>query len=95
MADIFIKVPKELGKSIEEFPQIKDDVQEFIKLRAFELELKRSKRLSLLLLKTLASKSSLSEEEADEFALDLGRRLKVGRVKKLKSMGLISNASSR
>jgi hypothetical protein len=89
MADLFIKIPKELGKSIEEFPEIKEDVQEFIRLRAFELELKRSKRLSLLLLKALTSKSALSGEEAEKVARDLGRRLKDGRAKKLKSMGLV------
>jgi hypothetical protein len=89
MADIFIKIPKELGKSIEEFPEIKEDVQEFIRLMALELELKRSKRLSLILLKALTAKSALSGEEADKFALDLGRQLKDARARKLKSMGLV------
>jgi hypothetical protein len=89
MAEVFIKIPKELGKSIEEFPEIKDEVQKFIRLRAFELELKRSKRLSLLLLKALTSKSKVSEEEADKFAIEFGRKLKEGRAKELKAMGLI------
>lgn len=89
MAEVFIRVPKDLSKTLEEFPEIEDDVQQFIRLRAFELELKRSKRLSLILLKTLTSKSKLSEEEADKFTVELGRRMKAGRVKQLKSMGLI------
>lgn len=89
MPEVFIKVPEDLSKTIEEFPEIKDDVQQFIRLRAFELEMKRSKRLSLLLIQALTSKSKLSEEEADKFAVELGRKIKAGRAKQLKSMGLI------
>ncbi len=91
MGDVIVEIPHELEQRIKAFPDVdwKEVERRAIEAKLFELEVKRSKRLSLLLLKTITSKSKLSEEEADAFAIALGRRMKVGRLKQLKSMGLI------
>ncbi len=86
-----ITLPRELRHKISEFPDVdwSEVEKKAIELKLFELELKRSKRLSLLLLKALTSKSKLSEEEADKFAVELARRIKKGRFEQLKSMGVV------
>ena len=90
MAEIVVPIPKELEAEIKTLPENWAEVAlEAIKLRAFELHLKRSKKLRLLLLKFLTSKSKLSEKEADKFALKLGEKLKQERLEELKSKGLI------
>jgi len=45
MAELTVRVSKELKERIEEFPEIKKTIREFIKLKIMELELKRSREL--------------------------------------------------
>ena len=91
MAEIVVKIPEELEREIKAFPDIDWSMlfRKFIKAKTFELELKRSNKLRLLLIKSLTSKSKLSEEEADRFAIELGNKIKDERLEELKANGLI------
>ena len=90
MKEIVIELPKELEGEIEEFSENWSEIAlEAIKLRAFELKLERSAELRRALVEAIASKSKLSEEEADKFAIELGRKVKKGRFEKLKKAGLV------
>ncbi len=81
MAELVVNIPKGLEKEIRALPENWSKVAlEAIRLRAFELEIERSKKLRNALLGMLASKSKLTEEGA----LKLGRLIKKGRFKKLK-----------
>jgi len=86
-----ITLPEDLKHRIERFPDV--DWQEVerkaIELKLFELELERSARMRRLLAEAIASKSVLSEEEADKFALELGDKIKMERLEELKSKGLV------
>ena len=86
-----ITLPAELRHKIEEFPEVnwQDVERKAIELKLFELELKKSAKMRRILVEAIASKSKLSEEEADEFAVELGRRIKKGRFEELRSMGLV------
>ena len=91
MAELVIEVPDELEERIKAFPNVNwmDVERQAIESKLFELELKTSRKLELLLLKALTQKSKLSEEEADEFAIELGRKIKKDRLKYLKSKGVV------
>lgn len=52
-------------------------------------ELEHSTKIRRELVESVASKSRLSEEEADRFAVQLGREMKKGRFEKLKKLGLV------
>ncbi|RLJ02468.1 MAG: hypothetical protein DRP10_01240 [Candidatus Aenigmatarchaeota archaeon] len=90
MAEIVVEVPEELEKEIKEFPENWSEVAlKAIKLKVFELELKRSAELRRLFVEAISSKSKLSEEEADKFAIELSRKMKRGRFEQLKKTGLV------
>lgn len=91
MAELIIEVPDELEERIKAFPNVNwmEVERKAIEFKLFELELKTSRQLGLLLLRALTQKSKLSEEEADEFAIELGRKIKKDRFKHLKSMGVV------
>ena len=86
MVEIVVKVPEELEKEMKEFSEDWSKIAlEAIKLKIFELELKRSRKLRHLLFKALISKSKFSEKDA----LELGRKINESLYKDLKSEGLI------
>jgi len=87
MPELVVKVPRELKQEVEETPEFNwsDFIARAIQVKAFELELERSKRLRRAVLESLASKSKLTEEDA----LELGRKIKKGRFEKLKARGLV------
>jgi len=91
MAELIFEVPDKLKQRIDELPSAewKSFLRKAVELKAFELELQRSSDLRLLLLKSLTSKSKLSEKEAEKFSLELGKKLKEGRYKQLKKMRLV------
>ncbi len=90
MAEIVVEIPDELEQEIREFKENWSQVAlRAIELRVFELELKRSAELRRVFIEAIASKSKLSEEEADKFAVELGRKMKKGRFQQLKKAGLI------
>jgi len=76
MAELRVKIPRELKANLEKF---KIDVSPAV-IRAVETELSR-----FVALKILASKSKLTHRDA----LELGELLKRSRVKKLKKAGLL------
>jgi len=86
-----ITLPEELKHRIERFPDV--DWQEVerkaIELKLFELELERSEKMRRIVVESISSESGLSEEEADKFAVELGRKIKKGRFEQLKRMGLV------
>lgn len=87
MAEVVVKVPEELKRELEEFPEVDWSIVigEFIKAKTFELELERSRKLRHLLFKALTAESKLTEKDA----LELGKKIKEGRFKELKDRGLI------
>jgi len=91
MAELKIEIPDELSKELNESPEF--DWPEFIaksiELKSFELELERSNKLKLLLLKSLTSKSKLSKDESEKFADELGNKIKEDRLGELKNKGLM------
>lgn len=90
MPELVVEIPEELEQEIKEFPEDWSRIAlKAIELRAFELELKRSAELRRVFVETISSKSKLSEEEADEFAVELGRKIKRGRFEQLKKAGLV------
>lgn len=83
MAEIRLRIPEGLK---EELPEDWSEVAlEAIKLKAFELELKKSRRLRQLLFKSLVSKSKLKEKDA----LELGSKINEAMFKDLKTKGLV------
>jgi len=91
MAELIIEVPNELEERIKSFPTVNwmEVERKAIESKLFELELKRSADMRRILVEAISSKSELSEEEADKFAIELGRKIKKGRYKQLKSMGVV------
>ena len=87
MAELVIKIPDELEKEIEELQE--EDWSEValkaIELRAFELKLKRSRKLRHALFKALILGSKLTEEDA----LELGRKANEEMFAELKEKGLV------
>jgi hypothetical protein len=90
MSEFVVNIPKDLEKDIKEFPENWAAVAlEAIKLRAFQLKLERSAEFRKSFVEAIASKSKLSEEEADKFAVELGRKIKKGRFEQLRKAGLV------
>jgi len=75
----------ELKEEMEELPGMEEMVVEFIKLKIFEHELKRSKELQRFIFESLAAKSKLTLEGA----IELGNRVKEGMLEELKEKGLL------
>lgn len=73
---------KVLDALIEERPELIELVE---KLKASPEDLK----LQLALSDKILKKSKLSEEEADKFAVELGRKMKRGRFERLKKAGWV------
>ncbi|RLJ01633.1 MAG: hypothetical protein DRP10_03580 [Candidatus Aenigmatarchaeota archaeon] len=72
MVKLELEIPDELEKEIKEFSEDWSRIAlEAIKLKIFEFELKRSRKLRHLLFKALISKSKFSEKDA----LELGRKI--------------------
>jgi len=90
MVELRVEVPEELEEELKEFPEDWSKVAlEAIRLKLFELELKQSAGMRRILVESVASKSGLSEEEADTFAVELGREIKKGRFDNLEKSGLV------
>ena len=91
MAELNLEVPDELMQKMAEFPEIDwpELERKAIESKLFELQLSRSAEMRRILVEAISSKSRLSEEEADKFALELGRKIKKGRFKELKALGLV------
>ncbi len=91
MAELIVKIPDELEERMRAFPTTdwQDIERKTIEYKLFELELKHSVELKRILVEAISSKSELSEEEADKFAVELGRKIKKGRYEKLKTMGVV------
>ena len=91
MAELKLEIPDNVNKELNESPEFNwsDFVAKAIELKAFELDLERSNKLKLLLLKSLTSKSKLSKAEADKFADELGNKIKAERLKEIKDKGLV------
>ncbi|MBN2251829.1 MAG: hypothetical protein JW724_07135 [Candidatus Altiarchaeota archaeon] len=90
MSEVFVRIPKDLEEDIKEFHVKWDEIAlEAIRLKAFELKLERSAEFRRTFVEAIASKSRLSEEEADEFAVKLGRRIKKGRFGQLRKAGVL------
>ena len=87
MAELVIKIPDKLKKEMEELEE--EDWSEValkaIELRAFELKLKRSRKLRHALFKALISGSKLTEGDA----LKLGRKVNEEMFAELKEKGLV------
>jgi hypothetical protein len=49
----------------------------------------RDRLTRFLIVKSISSKSKLSEKEAIDFAVELGRKIKKGRFEQLKKEGLV------
>ena len=87
MAELVIKIPDKLKKEMEELEE--EDWSEValkaIELRAFELKLKRSRKLRHALFKAFISGSKLTEGDA----LELGRKVNEEMFAELKEKGLV------
>ena len=84
-AEIMFKVPMGLKEEMKAFPEMEEMVVEFIKLKIFEHELKKSKELQRFIMESLSAKSKLTLEDA----MELGNKVKEGMLEELKEKGLI------
>ena len=91
MAELKIEIPDEVNKELSKSLEFNwsEFIAKTIELKAFELELERTNKLRLLLLKSVTSKSKLSKDEAEKFAAELGNKIKEGRLDELRDDGLI------
>ena len=80
-----MKIPEEFEDKIKELPGMEEMVVDFIKLKIFEHELKKSKELQRFILESLSAKSKLTLEDA----IELGNKVKEGMLEELKEKGLI------
>lgn len=85
MPKLTIEVPEDVEEDIKKFPETdwSSLVADFVRMKSFELEVSRSRRLRQLLFKSLVSESKLTEEEA----LKLGEKVNKGMLKSLKEEG--------
>lgn len=74
MAELKIEISDELEHKMLEFPEVNWSELEVraIESKLFELQLSRSVEMRRILVEAISSKSKLSEEEADRFAVELG-----------------------
>ena len=82
-----IEIPPELEEEVRRIPreELSRMIVEFLRLKVFELELKRLRELQKLMLEMLSMKSKLTEEDA----VKLGEMVKEGMLQELKERGLI------
>ena len=80
-----MKIPEEFEDKIKELPGMEEMVVDFIKLKIFEHELKKSKELQRFILESLSAKSKLTLEDA----MELGNKVKEGMLEELKERGLV------
>jgi hypothetical protein len=85
MAEVVIKIPEEFEDKIKELPEMGDMIVDFIRLKIFEHELKKSKELQRFILESLSAKSKLTPEDA----VELGNKVTEGMLEELKEKGLI------
>ena len=85
MGELRLKIPEEFEEKIKEFPEMEEQVVEFIRLKIFEHELKKSKELQRFILESLSAKSKLTLEDA----IELGERMKKGMLEELKEKGFV------
>jgi len=85
--EIIVKIPPDLEEKIKMFPEeeLSRMIIEFLRLKVFEKELKRSEALQRVVLEALAAKSKLTQKDA----LELGEKIKEGMLQELKEKGLI------
>jgi hypothetical protein len=85
--EIIVKIPPDLEEKIKMFPEeeLSRMIIEFLRLKVFEEELKRSEALQRAALEALAAKSKLTQKDA----LELGEKIKEGMLQELKEKGLI------
>jgi hypothetical protein len=85
--EIIVKIPPDLKEKIKMFPEeeLSRMIIEFLRLKVFEEELKRSEALQRVVLEALAAKSKLTQKDA----LELGEKIKEGMLQELKEKGLI------
>jgi hypothetical protein len=85
--ELKIEIPPELEEEVKRIPreELSRMIVEFLRLKVFELELKRLRELQKLILEMLSMKSKLTEEDA----VKLGEMVKEGMLKELKEKGLI------
>ena len=84
MPNVTVSVPEELKQELDKLPEVNwsEAVRNFLS--------EKVKRESLLRkLDKMLGNSKLTEEEADNFAIELGRQMKKGRFEKLKKLGLV------
>jgi len=84
-AEVRFKVPKELKEEIEKLPGMEEMIVEFIRLKIFEHELKKSKELQRFILESLSAKSKLTLENA----LELGDKVNEGMLEELREKRLV------
>lgn len=85
MAELMVNIPEELESEVKELPEMEEMLKEFIRLKVFEFELKRSRELQRFVFEALASKSKLTEKDA----LELGGKITESAFKRLVDKGLV------
>ena len=80
-----MEIPEEFEEKIKEFPEMEEMIVEFIRLKLFEHELKKSKELQRFIFESLSAKSKLTLEDA----IELGNKVKEGMLEELKEKGLV------
>lgn len=85
--ELKIEIPPDLEEKVRGIPreELSRMIVEFLRLKVFELELKRLRELQRLVLEMLSMKSKLTEEDA----VKLGEMVKEGMLQELKEKGLI------
>jgi len=83
MPEIVVEIPKELFFKVEELSEMKESIKEFVKLKVFELKLKRNREMQRFVLEALASRSKLTEKDA----LELGNKINEGILEELREKG--------
>jgi hypothetical protein len=85
MGELRVKIPEEFEEKIKEFPEMEGMIVEFIRLKIFEHDLKKSKELQRFIFESLSAKSKLTMEDA----IELGNKVKEGMLEELKEKGLL------
>ena len=68
MPEFVINISKNLEEDLKELPGLESSVKEFLRLKAFEMEIKRSLELQRFVFEALASKSRLTGSNASGLA---------------------------
>jgi hypothetical protein len=85
MGELRVKIPEEFEEKIKEFPEMEEMIVEFIRLKIFEHELKKSKELQKFIFESLSAKSKLTMEDA----IELGNKVKEGMLEEFREKGLL------